>query len=74
MRIRSDDAFEGGHPGFVPLEQVGSLGVFVEDPGLALLNPYADRVTRNVVALRQTMERLASEKLLRHLTLELDAV
>jgi hypothetical protein len=38
------------------------------------LYPYPDQVARDVVPLRQPVQRLAAQKLLRHLTLELDAV
>jgi hypothetical protein len=48
--------------------------ILVEDASLVSLNPQADQIARDVVALRQSMERLAREKLLSHPALELDAV
>jgi hypothetical protein len=46
----------------------------VEDASLVSLDPQADQIARDVVALRQPMERLARETLLSHPALELDAV
>jgi hypothetical protein len=56
------------------LEQIGSGRILVEDASLVSLNPEADQIARDVEALRQPMERLAGEKLLSNLALELDAV
>src|SRR3546814_15894216 len=64
----------GGDPGLVVLDHVGRRRVLVERAGLVLLDPDADQVARDVVTLRQTVQRLAGEKLLRDLTLEVDAM
>src|SRR3546814_2123068 len=58
----------------VVVEHVGRRRVLVERAGLVLLDPDADQVARDVVTLRQTVQRLAGEKLLRDLPLELDAM
>src|SRR3546814_3014030 len=58
----------------VVLDHVGRRRVLVERAGLVLLDPDADQVARDVVTLRQTVQRLAGEKLLRDLPLELDAM
>jgi hypothetical protein len=50
------------------LEQIGGLDVLVEGAGLVLLNPYADQIAADVVALRQPVQCLAGEKLLGDLT------
>jgi hypothetical protein len=63
-RLLADEAFQGRDPGLVLLEQVGGLNFVVESASLVLLNPYADQVSADIVALRQAMERLAGEKLL----------
>src|ERR1700722_4973265 len=41
---------------------------------LVTFNPDTDQIAREIVALLQTVERLASQKLLRDLTLKFDAV
>jgi hypothetical protein len=56
------------------LEQIDCGRVFIELAGLIFLNPDTDQVPADVVALRQTVQRLAGKKLLRDLTLELEAV
>jgi hypothetical protein len=56
------------------LEQIGGLDVLVEGARLILLNPDADQIAANIVALREPVQRLAGEKLLGDLTLEFDAV
>src|SRR3546814_13858414 len=58
----------------VVLDHVGRRRVLVERAGLVLLDPDADQVARDVVTLRQTVQRLAGENLLRDLPLELDAM
>jgi len=56
------------------LEQIGSGRILVEDASLVSLDPRADQIARDVVALRQPMERFAGQKLLSDLALELDAL
>lgn len=53
----------------MPIGGVGSHIAILEP-----LDPDADQISRQLVALRQAMKRLASEKLLCDLTLELDTV
>ena len=55
-------------------DQIGGDRIFVERAGLEPLDPDADQIARQVVALRQAVERLAREKLLCDLTLELETV
>jgi len=45
------------------LEKVGCGGVLVEGDGLIPFNPDTDQIARDIVALRQTVERLAGQKL-----------
>jgi hypothetical protein len=56
------------------LKEIGRRGVLVEDAGLIPLDPDADQIARDVVAFLQTVERIASQKLLSDLTLKLDTV
>ena len=60
--------------GFVFLEQLGCLGVFIQAAGFILLNPHADQLSRNVVPLGERVSRLPGNKLLCDLPLELNAV
>ena len=41
------------------LEQIGGLDVLVEGARVILLNPDADQIAANIVALREPVERLA---------------
>jgi len=43
---------------------VSRSGVFIERAGLKLLDPDPDQVARNVVAFRETVERLARNEFL----------
>ncbi len=45
-------------------------GVVIEDAGFVFLDPDPDELTRNVMALRQTMQRLATQILVNDLALE----
>ena len=56
------------------LDEVGRSGIFVEGARLVPLNPDPDQIARNVVALRQTVQCLASKELLCDLTLKFDAM
>jgi uncharacterized membrane protein YedE/YeeE len=56
------------------LDEIGCGGVFVQGASLVPLNPDPDQIARKVVAFRQTVQRLAGQKLLGDLTLEFDAV
>jgi NADPH:quinone reductase-like Zn-dependent oxidoreductase len=69
-----DQPFEGGDPRLVLLKKVGRSGVLVEGAGLVSFDPDADQVARDIVAFFQTVERFASQILLRDLTLKFDAV
>ena len=69
-----DQPFEGGDPRLVLLKKVGRSGVFVEGAGLVPFDPDADQVARDIMALFQTVKRLASQIFLRDLTLKFDAV
>ena len=40
------------------MAKVALCSVFIERPGLKLLDPDSDQVARNVVAFRETVERL----------------
>ena len=52
-------ALERRDLGLVFLKKVSRSGVFSERAGLKLLDPGPDQVARNVVAFRETVERLA---------------
>ena len=43
------------------LEQIGGMRLIVVFAGLELLDPDADQVAREVVALAKTVQRLAAE-------------
>jgi hypothetical protein len=60
--------------GFVFLEEIGSLGVFVQGARFILLNPDADQLTRDIMPLGKRVQALPGNELLRDLPLELDAV
>ena len=62
QRLLADEAFEGGDPRFVLFDQIGGDRIFVERAGLEPLDPDADQIARQVVALRQAVERLARER------------
>ena len=49
-------------------------GVFIERAALKLLDPDPDQVARNVVAFRETVERLARNEFLGDLPFEFDAM
>jgi len=53
-------------------DSMGRKGIWQGFVGL--LNPHTDQVPADIVALRQPMQRLAGEKLLCDLALELDAM
>jgi hypothetical protein len=65
--LPADHPLERGDLGFVLLQQVGGLDVLIQRAGLVLADPDADQLTRDVVALRQPMQRLAADKLLARL-------
>ena len=54
--------------------EVSRSGVFIERAGLKLLDPDSDQVARNVVAFRETVERLARNEFLGDLPFEFDAM
>ena len=56
------------------LDQVGRLRLVIEGTLLILAHPDADQIARQVMPLRQAMQRLAGDEFLRDLALELDAV
>ena len=56
------------------LATVSRSGVFIERAGLKLLDPGPDQVARNVVAFRETVERVAGNEFLGDLPFELDAM
>jgi putative transposase len=58
----------------VLLQQIGGMRLIVVGAGLIFLDPDADQVAREVVALAKTVQRLAAEVFLDHAALELDAV
>jgi hypothetical protein len=60
--------------GFVFLEKIGSLGVFVQGAGFILLNPDPDQLTRNIMSLGKRVQALPGNEFLRDLPLERDAV
>jgi hypothetical protein len=60
--------------GFVFLQEIGSLGVFVQGTGFIPLNPDADQLTRDIMPLGKRVQALAGNKFLRDLPLERDAV
>ena len=70
----ADQPFEGRDPRFVLLKEVGRGSVLVEGARLVSFDPDTDQIAREIVALLQTVERFASQKLLRDLTLKFDAV
>jgi hypothetical protein len=49
------------------------MGILVKRPRLVLVHPDPDQVAREVVALRQTVERFAAQEFLNDKTLEIDA-
>ncbi len=86
-RLLADQPLECGDPRLLHLHQVGRPGIFrgphgsklawgdiVEGAGLVFVDPGMDRVAGDVVTLRQTVQGVAGQKLLRDLPPELDAV
>lgn len=69
-----DQPFERCDPGFVFLDQVGSLRIIVERALLIFADLDADQVARDIVVLSQAVQCLAGDELLRDLAFELDAV
>jgi hypothetical protein len=72
--LLADQPFEGSDPRFVLLKKVGRGSVLIEGAGLVSFDPDTDQIAREIVALLQTVERFASQKLLRDLALKFDAV
>ena len=72
--MSANHALQRHNLGFVFLEEIGCLGVFVQGTGFIPLNPDADQLTRDIMPLRKRLQALAGNKLLRDLPLELDAV
>jgi hypothetical protein len=72
--LLADQPFEGRDPRFVLLKEVGRGSVLVEGARLVSFDPNTDQIAREIVAFLQTVERFASQKLLRDLTLKFDAV
>jgi len=62
--LPADHALERRNLGFVFLKKISRSGVFIERAGLKLLDPDPDQVARNVVAFRETVERLARNEFL----------
>jgi hypothetical protein len=60
--------------GFVFLQEIGSLGVFVQGARFILLNPDADQLMRDIMPLGKRVQALPGNELLRDLPLERDAV
>jgi hypothetical protein len=73
-RLSANHTLQRRNLGFVFLQEIGSLGVFVQGTGFIPLNPDADQLTRDIMPLGKRVQALAGEKLLRDLSLELDAV
>jgi hypothetical protein len=71
--LSASHALQRRNLGFVFLEEIGSLGVFVRGTSFIPPNPDADQLTRDIMPLKR-VQALAGEKLLRDLRLELDAV
>ena len=67
----ADQPFEGRDPRFVLLKEVSRRSVLVEGARLVTFDPDTDQIAREIVALLQTVERFASQKLLRDLTLKI---
>ena len=61
----ADQPFEGRDPRFVLLKEVGRGSVLVEGARLVSFDPDTDQIAREIMALLQTVERFASQKLLR---------
>ena len=60
--------------GFVVCQHIGSLILLIERTRLQLDDPDVDQIARQVMPLGERMKGVASDELLRDLTLELDAV
>ena len=73
-RLLADEAFESGDPSLMRLEQIDRGGVFVEIADRAFLNPDTERVAAAIVALGESMERLADGKSLSDSALEFEAL
>ncbi len=56
------------------MQQIRSLGVFVQAASLILLNPDADQLARQIMPLGEPVKALTGNVLRHHLPLELDAV
>jgi hypothetical protein len=72
--LLADQPFEGRDPRFALLKKVGRGSILIEGAGLVSFDPDTDQIAREIVALLQTVERFASQKLLRDLALKFDAV
>lgn len=73
-RLLADQPLQCGGPRLVRLHQVSRPGSRGEGAGLVFVDPDTDHVASDVVALGQTVERLAGQALLSHLTFEGDTV
>ena len=70
----ADEPLEGRNPRLVLFDQISGDCVLVQRAGLEPLNPDADQISRQIMSFRQAVERLAGDKLLRDLALELEAM
>ena len=59
---------------FIFLDQIRSASIVAQRAGLVLFDLDADQIARKVVVLGQPVKRLATQKLLDDLTLELNAM
>lgn len=66
--------FAPSFSGATAIDRLARQRRFVEIAGLVFLNPGTDQVSADVVALRQPMKRLPSQKFLRDLALKLNAM
>src|SRR5262249_41185125 len=73
-RLPPHHAFQSGDLCFVFLQEIGCADVVLEGASLVLRDPDADKITGQVVALRQRMQGLARNVFQGDLTLEFDAV
>jgi hypothetical protein len=72
--LSANHALQRRNLGFVFLEKIGSLGVFVQGASFIPLNPDADQLTRDIMPLGERVQALPGNELLRDLPLERDAV
>src|SRR3974377_698890 len=60
--------------GFVFLEEISSLSIFVQGADFILLNPDPDQLPRDIMPLGKPIKGLSGHELLRDLPFERDAV